>query len=128
MKDWPGRRNRLPHPVCKPWHGKEGGADGFVCRANFSLLLTLPVAALNPSVSATLGRTPEIKAFGWLLTLMLAPNGKQYAGEFPCGTHHAVSKKLRRSKAKLKSKSVHPVARGFIPTAPAAGQMLRRPS
>src|SRR5438445_4126494 len=33
--------NRLPHPLCKPLHSKEGGADGFVCRAagiNFSHL------------------------------------------------------------------------------------------
>src|SRR5436309_4939368 len=33
MKNWTGRRNRLPHPVCKPLDSKEGGADGFVCRA-----------------------------------------------------------------------------------------------
>src|SRR5437867_4524290 len=33
VKNWPGRRNRLPHPVCKPLDSKEGGADGFVCRA-----------------------------------------------------------------------------------------------
>src|SRR5437667_7126091 len=32
VKNWPGRRNRLPHPVCKPLDSKEGGADGFVCR------------------------------------------------------------------------------------------------
>jgi len=43
VKNWPGRRNRLPHPLCKPLHSKEGGADGFVCRAaeiNFSHLLS----------------------------------------------------------------------------------------
>ena len=39
VKNWPGRRNRLPHPVCKPLHSKEGGADGFVCRANSSHFL-----------------------------------------------------------------------------------------
>src|SRR5437867_5360581 len=33
VKNWPGRRNRLPHPVCKPLDSKEGGADGFVYRA-----------------------------------------------------------------------------------------------
>src|SRR5438309_11955817 len=33
VKNWPGTRNRLPHPVCKPLDTKEGGADGFVCRA-----------------------------------------------------------------------------------------------
>src|SRR5438094_7167618 len=33
VKNWPGTRNRLPHPVCKPLDSKEGGADGFVCRA-----------------------------------------------------------------------------------------------
>src|SRR5205809_3145100 len=33
VKNWPGKRNRLPHPVCKPLDSKRGGADGFVCRA-----------------------------------------------------------------------------------------------
>src|SRR5437667_9863499 len=38
VKNWPGRRNRLPHPVCKPLDSKEGGADGFACRAAPGLL------------------------------------------------------------------------------------------
>src|SRR5437867_4821020 len=33
VKNWPGRRNRLPHPVCKPLDSKEGGADGWVSSA-----------------------------------------------------------------------------------------------
>src|SRR5947208_12994822 len=39
VKNWSGRRNRLPHPVCKPLDSKEGGAaDGFGCRAAPGLL------------------------------------------------------------------------------------------
>src|SRR5205823_665794 len=33
VKNWPGRRNRLPHPDRIPLHRKQGGADGFVCLA-----------------------------------------------------------------------------------------------
>src|SRR5947208_4522927 len=40
VKNWPGRRNRLPHPVCKPLDSKEGGADGFVCRPPGSQFFT----------------------------------------------------------------------------------------
>src|SRR5437867_13013812 len=47
VENWPGRRNRLPHPVCKPLDSKEGWADGFSFRlpgrpeANYSQLLSL---------------------------------------------------------------------------------------
>ena len=33
MKDWPDRRNRLSHRVCKPLRCKLGGTGGSACRA-----------------------------------------------------------------------------------------------
>src|SRR5947209_9123269 len=78
VKNWPGRRNRLPHLVCKPLHGKEGGADGFVCRAKFSHLLTLTVAASNHQARLDTQSIRRLGGFGDFL-----PADQMYKSDWP---------------------------------------------
>src|SRR6266571_1357058 len=93
-----GPATLCPTSLAVQGFAKLGGAGGFACRAIFSHLLTsLSRSRLRSKRSATLRRTPEIKAFGRPLTFNVAH--PWIRSRLP--RHQSVARKLPRWNDKI---------------------------